>query len=325
MRSLEAIVSPRRRSVLSNRRGLSRPSSLGVHYRSGAARDAHGLVVFVLDANFPHLAPASHMRGHPDRRERPTPLGSDVAGVDLRPESDLPRWTVQECAYASHALRQHHAHPTMKIPERLVVPLVHRHRRYYPLRGELHELDAEVLSDTLTTLDNGLYVHGPAFQISRTAARILAGRARKVSGLLVSVFHSHTIAGGTSRSQESGEAPGHERETQPRPPDTEQDLQHGAEGAKVPRKGDQAAHRPEDERQQAPGRQSAFAGGSNGEEDRSHGQNEQPEPEGVVSWRRHDKDVVDPEPIQADIARDDQDEPHDGHEEPQFLQQAGTL
>ena len=49
----------------------------------------------------------------------------------------------------------------MKIPERLVVPLVHRHRRYYPHWGELHELDAEVLSDTLTTLENGLYVHGP--------------------------------------------------------------------------------------------------------------------------------------------------------------------
>ena len=69
----------------------------------------------------------------------------------------------------------------------------------------------------------------------------------------------------------------------------------------------------------------AIARGSNGEEDGSHGQNEQTEPEGGVSGRRHDKDVVDPEPIQADVASDDQDEPYNGHEEPQFLQQAGTL
>jgi hypothetical protein len=132
----------------------------------------------------------------------------------------------------------------MKIPERLVVPLVHRHRCYYPLRGELHELDAEVLSDTLTTLEHGLYVHGPCLPDLSNSRPYTSRSSKEVSVLFMSVFHSYTIAGGTSRLQERVEAPDHERETQPRPPDTEQGPQHGTEGAKVLRKRDQAAHRP---------------------------------------------------------------------------------
>src|SRR5215212_6181394 len=79
-------------------------------------------------------------------------LRPEVASVNLRTKSHLPRRTVQPGPNGSRGLGQGHAGPAMQVPQWLLVPDIDRHPHYHPLGLHLHILYAQVLVQPLLLL-----------------------------------------------------------------------------------------------------------------------------------------------------------------------------
>jgi hypothetical protein len=66
-----------------------------------------------------------------------------MAGVDLRPEGDLPRRTIEPSPNSGNRLSQDHAGPAVKISKWLPMPRIYKHGHHDLLGFQLHVLDTQ--------------------------------------------------------------------------------------------------------------------------------------------------------------------------------------